>query len=271
MTNRQIEDFFGWSRELGIRTRAFHIVGAPGETPAALRATVELCERVAPDEVQVSLFEPYPGTQLHALCREQGLIKGVERDTYFHATPAITLRDFPDDDLVRAYEDFCARAPQIEARAFELALEAHRRGDLDLVAAWSAERVAQQGAEPVARVRVRLGDDERFCLFAHPRSEIVYDLEPGAYRLETALALDPRCLNWGGGGVRFVVDVRGEVVLDRFLDPKHNAADQGWQQESARFNVSESTTLVLSTRPDEAGDLTALWALWGHPHLVREC
>jgi len=270
MSNKQIEDFFGWCRELGIRTRAFHIVGVPGETPETLQATVKLCERVAPDEVQVSLFEPYPGTQLFRLCREQGIIRGVERDTYFTAAPAITLRDFPDDELVRSFNEFCSRTPHIEKRAFDLALAAQKRGAVDLVAAWSAHCVTRQGAEPVARRRVRLGDEEMFCLFAHPRCEIEYNVEPGEYRLVTALALDPRCLAWGGGGVRFTASVGDQPILDRFLDPKHNTTDAGWHKISTPFHVERQSKLTLSTQPDANGELTALWALWGHPHLVRE-
>ncbi len=270
MSNRQIEEFFDWCRELGIRTRAFHIVGVPGETPETLQATVELAERVTPDEVQVSLFEPYPGTALHRQCWEQGLLQGVERDTYFTATPAVALPGFAASELSHAYQDFCARAPHIEQRAFERALATRRQGDLDLVADFPAARVTREGAEPVQRRRLSIGDEELFCLFAHPRSEIEYDLPAGVYRLEAKLALDPKCLPWGGGGVRFQVRAGNQITVDRFLDPKHVTDDRGWQPVSARFALTAPDKLVLSTQPDESGDLTALWALWGHPYLVRE-
>jgi len=269
MDNEQIVDFFDWSRELGIRTRAFHIVGVPGETPATLQATRKLCRRVAPDEVQVSLFEPYPGTKLYRQCLEDGSFKGIERDTYFDEQAAITLVDFPEDELIATYHAFCDEAKEIEDHAFVLALQYRRRGEIDLVAEWSPDCVQQMGAEPVARKRVRFGNDERFCLFTHPRSLIAYDIPPGRYRFRAGLALDPICLNWGGGGARFLVQVDEQLLLDRMIDPKHNEQDMGWTDVDISFTATAPTTLRLLTQP-ESDDLTALWALWGHPHLVWE-
>jgi hypothetical protein len=134
----------------------------------------ELCARVAPDEVQISLFEPYPGTALYDRCRDEGTIKGVERDTYFTDEPAVRLRDFPEEDLTAAYRDFCAQARDIEEDALRRSLAAQTLGDIDLVAQWSPGTVRGHGAEPAVRKRVRIGAQERFCLFAHPRSEIVF-------------------------------------------------------------------------------------------------
>ncbi len=270
MSNAQIADFFAWCRELGIRTRAFHIVGVPGETPATLQATRDLCAQVAPDEVQISLFEPYPGTLLYERCREAGTIKGVERDTYFIDEPAVRLRDFPEAELTAAYRDFCAQARDIEEDALRRSLAAQTRGDIDLIAQWSPASVRMPGAVAAALKRVRIGAQERFCLFAHPRSEVVFSLAAGRYRFRAELALDPLCLEWGGGGATFALAVDGTEVWTRFIDPKRRVEDRGWQAVEVELHLATPGELSLITRPDASGDLTALWALWGHPHLVRE-
>jgi len=270
MGNAQIADFFAWCRELGIRTRAFHIVGVPGETPATLQATRELCARVAPDEVQISLFEPYPGTALYDRCRDEGTIKGVERATYFTDAPAVRLRDFPEEDLTAAYRDFCAQARDIEEDALRRSLAAQTLGDIDLVAQWSPGTVRGHGAAPAVRKRVRIGAQERFCLFAHPRSEIVFPLPAGRYRFRAWLALDPLCLEWGGNGATFALAIEGREVWSRFIDPKHRVDDRGWQAVEVELHLAAAGELSLITRPDTSGELTALWALWGHPHLWRE-
>ena len=270
MTDAQIEQFFTWCRELNIRTHAFHIVGIPEETPETLRATVDLCRKTMPDEVQISLFEPYPGTALFARCVREKLIRGIRRSTYFEAQPALNLPNFPHAELARAYQAFMDQACAIENEALELALKTRTKGDFDLVAEWSNDKVAMQGAEPVARRRVRIGRDERFVLFAHPRSEIHYSIPAGRYRFRAGLALDPVCLEWGGGGVRFGVQAGETLILDRVIDPKHNSADLGWQEIDAPFSLSQPARLRLTTQPAGNDDLRALWALWGHPHLVRE-
>ena len=281
MTNQQIEQFFDWCRELDIRTRAFHLVGIPGETPATLQATVDLCRKVTPDEVQVSLFEPYPGTPLYDQCGRQGLLTGAERSTYFEPQPSITLADFPPEDLTAAYRDFCRQATKIENQALLRALSVRRKGDIDLVADFDESKVAQQGAEPVCVKRVRIAKAEHFCLFAHPkaehfclfahpRSEVQYTLSPGKYRFIADLALDPCCLAWGGQGARFQVKLDDQVLIERLVDPKNNTEDRGWLPIEQSFVVDKTSTLVLITLPDAGDDLTGLWALWGHPHLLRE-
>jgi len=45
----------------GIRTKAYLIVGLPGETPESVQATRDFLLRVKPDKATVSTFAPYPG------------------------------------------------------------------------------------------------------------------------------------------------------------------------------------------------------------------
>jgi radical SAM superfamily enzyme YgiQ (UPF0313 family) len=267
MSNGAIAEFFDDCRGLGIATRAFHIVGVPDETPATCRATVELCERVTPDQVQVSLFEPYPGTALHERCRREGLIRGVARRSYFDDEPALDLPHFPPAELQAAYRAFCARVPEIEALALSRAIAAQTRGDIDLLGEWSPARVEQHGAEPVDRRRACLGRDERFALFAHPRSIVAYDLPAGDYRLSAGLGFDPICFDWGGGAARFVVTLDETVLLDQRLHPREVRG--GWRDVEVAVPAARRGVLRLQTLPADSDDLTGLWTVWGHPHLWR--
>lgn len=52
---------FAWSKKYDIASRAFCIMGIPGETDDDLARTVELLERVNPDVVGFTLLCPYPG------------------------------------------------------------------------------------------------------------------------------------------------------------------------------------------------------------------
>lgn len=53
-----------WAKKYGIITRAFFIVGFPGETEETLNETKRFIEQARPDQYFVSNFVPYPGTQV---------------------------------------------------------------------------------------------------------------------------------------------------------------------------------------------------------------
>lgn len=53
-----------WAKKYGITARAFFIIGFPGETKESLEETKRFIERSEPDQVFVSSFVPYPGTDV---------------------------------------------------------------------------------------------------------------------------------------------------------------------------------------------------------------
>lgn len=56
---------FDACREFKIETRAFCMIGFPGETPAQVESTISLALRLDPDQVQFCTVTPYPGTPLY--------------------------------------------------------------------------------------------------------------------------------------------------------------------------------------------------------------
>ncbi len=60
----QAQEVFDACRRVGIETRAFCMLGFPGETRAMIAATFELVERLDPDQVQFCAVTAYPGTRL---------------------------------------------------------------------------------------------------------------------------------------------------------------------------------------------------------------
>ncbi|MFC2075946.1 B12-binding domain-containing radical SAM protein [candidate division KSB1 bacterium] len=63
---------FSAARRHKLETFSYNIVGLPYETESAFRATVNMNRMARPDHVQISIFQPYPGTTLGELCREKG-------------------------------------------------------------------------------------------------------------------------------------------------------------------------------------------------------
>jgi radical SAM superfamily enzyme YgiQ (UPF0313 family) len=53
-----------WAKKYGINTRAFFLIGFPGETDRTLQDTKNFIEQADPDQFFVSNFIPYPGTEV---------------------------------------------------------------------------------------------------------------------------------------------------------------------------------------------------------------
>ena len=84
LTNEQIKKAFAMCKKAGLITESFNMVGGPYETPRAILDTIKLNAVIGVDKMQVSIFQPYQGTKLGALCREQGFLmaRDLEPDWY---------------------------------------------------------------------------------------------------------------------------------------------------------------------------------------------
>jgi len=65
ITLREVEDTIRWAKEAGIRVHCTYSLGAPGETRQTLRETLEFIKKTDPDDIQVSLMTPIPGTPFY--------------------------------------------------------------------------------------------------------------------------------------------------------------------------------------------------------------
>ncbi len=112
----QVRRVFRWTREAGIETFAYFILGYAQETPVTMRRTIDLAKELDPDYVMFTLATPYPRTSLYELAVEQGIVTGdywrdftlgkrMERIPYF----------VPDAEgwMKRAYREFYLRPRRI--------------------------------------------------------------------------------------------------------------------------------------------------------------
>lgn len=74
LTNDQIKNAFALCNDVGLITESFNMVGIPYDTPSTILDTIKLNAAVSVDKMQVSIFQPYEGTKLTELCREQGFL-----------------------------------------------------------------------------------------------------------------------------------------------------------------------------------------------------
>ncbi len=74
VTRQQIVHAFKLTKEVGIPTKAFLIVGFPGENEKTVQETINALKVIKPDNIACALILIYPNTPLYDLAKSQGLI-----------------------------------------------------------------------------------------------------------------------------------------------------------------------------------------------------
>lgn len=72
VTLDQVRQAVRLSREAGIRSKGFFIIGHPGETHDSIRTTIDFALELPLDDISVSLMTPFPGTELYRRAAEFG-------------------------------------------------------------------------------------------------------------------------------------------------------------------------------------------------------
>jgi anaerobic magnesium-protoporphyrin IX monomethyl ester cyclase len=65
ITLQEVEDTIRWAKQAGIRVHCTYSLGAPGETRQTLKETLDFIKKTEPDDIQVSLMTPIPGTPFY--------------------------------------------------------------------------------------------------------------------------------------------------------------------------------------------------------------
>lgn len=68
----QIESAVRWSKEAGLRTKGFFMVGFPNESEESLAATRALAKRLPLDDITVMQLTPFPGSELYRIASDHG-------------------------------------------------------------------------------------------------------------------------------------------------------------------------------------------------------
>lgn len=74
ITKDQVRKAFRWTKEAGIDTFAFFIIGYIGETPETITETINFAKELDPTWVMFLLATPFPQTNLFDLASGQGLV-----------------------------------------------------------------------------------------------------------------------------------------------------------------------------------------------------
>jgi len=137
ITDDQIIRAFKTVKSAGLKTYAFNMIGIPGETSESFEKTIALNKAVLPDDLQLSIFFPFPGTILGEECIKNKYIKYESPFGIFNYSVLEFPQIFKRKDLHRYYDNFEYRvykksnfAKAIKSRISKFI---HRHRPLDLI------------------------------------------------------------------------------------------------------------------------------------------
>ncbi len=95
-------------RRLGLRLHTFNMVGIPFEDLSKALDTVKVNARLRPAEIQITVFYPFPQTELHRICKERNFLTGKTLDSFAQGETILQLDTFPPKEIIHAYRNFVA-------------------------------------------------------------------------------------------------------------------------------------------------------------------
>jgi len=79
----KIIEAFRLMKAYNIKSKAFNMIGLPGETKENIEETIKLNKLIKPDIKNTTIFRPYPGTELYSYCKNKNWISNRKIVGYF--------------------------------------------------------------------------------------------------------------------------------------------------------------------------------------------
>ncbi|MFA6142100.1 MAG: radical SAM protein [Candidatus Omnitrophota bacterium] len=91
------------AKKYGIRVIFYILMGIPGETAEDFKDTIRVSRICQPDHYMLSIFFPYPGTELYKSAEERGLIKRPLDIRNERARAALDMPEFTKRQIISNY------------------------------------------------------------------------------------------------------------------------------------------------------------------------
>ncbi len=99
--DKDIRMAFKVVKQYGIPTCSFNLIGFPGENRKLIEKTIKFNREIKPDFIQVTIFYPFPGTELLKTCIAQDLIDRKAKITSYYQDSILRLPNFSNGQLSR--------------------------------------------------------------------------------------------------------------------------------------------------------------------------
>lgn len=98
----KVEEIGREAKKIGLKTKAFYLLGVPGETKMEMEQTIEVARKLRLDWSCFSITTPLPGTALYQLCKDKGYIEGdIDPINVEYSTARIKTAEW-DESFVNA-------------------------------------------------------------------------------------------------------------------------------------------------------------------------
>jgi radical SAM superfamily enzyme YgiQ (UPF0313 family) len=103
ITLEQSERAIRWTREAGIISMAYFVIGLPGETHSTIEDSINFAIKIDPDYVNFHVATPFPGTELYDMALENAWIVADNWEEFEEEGSAVMRTDDLEPlDLIRA-------------------------------------------------------------------------------------------------------------------------------------------------------------------------
>ena len=112
ITLAQIKDAFRWTKESGIITCGFFMLGShPSETKMDVRMTERLINQIRPDVFQLTIAVPYPGSALYEIMKEKNYLESEDwaKFNFLHSLPTWHTEHFSARELIKIQRNIYIR------------------------------------------------------------------------------------------------------------------------------------------------------------------
>jgi len=126
ITLEQAEEGVGLTREAGIQTIGYFMIGSPNETPETIRQTIALAKKLKLDYAQFAITTPFPRTKLFEYYQKGEVNMDIPWENFVYAgtgnkvSPIFESEALGRGDIEywvsKAYKDFYIRLPYIWQR-----------------------------------------------------------------------------------------------------------------------------------------------------------
>ena len=104
-TVEQAREFAKNVKKAGLLLHADFIIGLPGETKGTIEKAKKFIKEIKPEQLQVSVCSPFPGTELYEWCRENGYLLTDDPNEYLdghgHQKAIISYPGLTNNEMVK--------------------------------------------------------------------------------------------------------------------------------------------------------------------------
>ena len=113
ITLEQVERAVSLTKQEGIKSIGFFMMGLPKETIQTIRETIDFAKKLKLDDFKINYFAPLPGSQLYSDLSKYGKANLDWRELHFHVKPSFIPYGLTEGDLIKlnklAFKEFYLR------------------------------------------------------------------------------------------------------------------------------------------------------------------